>query len=55
MRCFTFNVSGWCNTQVAKAATEQESKEEAMSLSHGDFYGFVEVEEAEYEAVIASW
>ena len=48
---FSYNVSGWCNTQVIKAA----SIEEAFSNAFPEAYGFTPISEEEAQRIRASW
>jgi hypothetical protein len=48
---FRYNVSGWVNTQVVKAASLEEAVEKAFRES----YGFVQITELEARLIEFSW
>ena len=48
---FSYNVSGWINTQVVKAASLEEAVEKAFPES----YGFAKITHSEARLIEQSW
>ncbi len=55
MKFYSFVVPGWCNTQVIRAASFKDAKEQANTMSAGQYTFLIEISASEAEQIKKTW